>query len=321
MMNTRYNTRTCRATKEGFAEGLLAVAIENSRVTGLGGDITASVGMNLFAEHFPDRFFSLGIAEQNAVGVAAGMALEGLIPVFSTYGVFSALRTTDQIRISLCYNGVHAIIGGAHAGISVGSDGATHQALEDLAIMRVLPGMTVLSPCDATQTALAIRAAVEQCQGPVYLRYGRSSVPDFTLPDEPFVVGKGVIMHEGEHACIIATGHLVWEALQAAYALEQTGIITRVVNLHTIKPLDMNLVTECAARFPLIITAEEHQIAGGLGGAVAEVMAECPASGRLIRVGIHDRFGESGPPEALMTRYNLTASHLIETVRNNLTHA
>lgn len=321
MMEQRYTARSCRSTRDGFAEGLLAAAQENPLIIGLGSDITTSVGMNLFAEQYPERFFSLGIAEQNAVGVAAGLALEGLIPVFSTYGVFAALRTTDQIRISLCYNHVHAIIGGAHAGISVGPDGATHQALEDLAIMRVLPGMTVLSPCDATQTAQAIRAAVNQCKGPVYLRYGRSVVPDFTLPDEPFEVGQGVIMHKGGDACIIATGHLVWEALQAAYAMEQFGIFITVINIHTIKPLDYALIAECAHIFSLILTVEEHQVSGGLGGAVAEVITAFSTRCCLVRVGMKDRFGESGQPEELMERYQLTASHLIQIIRENLHHA
>ena len=179
----QFVNRGDRPTKSGFADGVLLAAQRNPQVVALGADITASVGLDLFAKEFPQRFFSLGIAEQNCIGVAAGMALTGKIPVFSTYGVFAALRTTDQIRISLCYNKVHAIIGGAHAGISVGPDGATHQALEDLAIMRVLPNMTVLSPCDATQTTQSVIAAVEELKGPVYLRFGREAMPDFTTDE------------------------------------------------------------------------------------------------------------------------------------------
>ncbi len=318
MENIRYQAPRCRATKEGFAEGLLAAGRSHTNLVGLGADITASVGMNLFANAFPDRFFSLGIAEQNGAAVAAGLALEGLLPVFSNYGVFSALRCTDQIRVSICYNQLHVIIGGAHAGISVGPDGATHQALEDIAIMRVMPGMTVLSPCDATQTAMATVAAITQCNGPVYLRYGRSVVPDFTPPESPFTVGKGEVLHQGHDICIVATGHLVWEALQAAYALQKTGIGCRVVNMHTIKPLDHELIVECAREFPVIITAEEHQVTGGLGGAVAEVVAETGSGCKVVRVGMPDRFGESGQPEELMEKYGLTAANLINLIHHQL---
>jgi transketolase len=320
-MNDIIQSRGCIPTKQGFGEGLLTMAREHPELVGLGADITASVGMNLFAETFPERFFSLGIAEQNCAGVAAGLALEGFLPVFSTYGVFAALRAADQIRISLCYNNLHVIIGGAHAGISVGPDGATHQALEDLAIMRVLPNMTIFSPCDATQTAAAVKAAVHDCQGPVYIRFGRNPLPDFTSPEQPFVKGKGDILNEGDHACIIATGSMVWEALQASYALRQAGIRCRVVNMHTIKPLDAHMVIDCAASFPFIVTAEEHQIAGGLGGAVAEVVASSPTPCRVIRIGIEDIFGESGQPEELMLKYGLTANRIIHTIKKALKDA
>jgi transketolase len=316
MGNNKYHSRSCRSTKEGFAAGMLHAAGLNEKLIALGADITTSVGLDSFAATFPERFFSMGIAEQNCVGVAAGLSLEGYVPVFSTYGVFAALRTTDQIRISLCYNNLHAIIGGAHAGVSVGPDGATHQALEDIAIMRVLPNMTVFSPCDATQTMQAILAAILECRGPVYLRYGRSSVPDFTTLEQPFIPGQGQIMHEGDDVCVIATGHLVWEALQAAYALEGAGISCRVVNIHTIKPLDENLLVECAARFPLMVTAEEHQVAGGLGSAVAEVITDTPHHCRVIRVGMKDCFGESGQPDELMEKYGLTKTNLINTIVN-----
>lgn len=317
-MNTTFQNRGNRATKEGFAEALELAGALYPNMVGLGADITASVGMDQFARRFPERFFSLGIAEQNCIGVAAGLALEGLLPVFSTYGVFSALRTTDQIRISLCYNNLHVIIGGAHAGISVGPDGATHQALEDVAVMRVMPNMTVLSPCDAMQTKLALFAAAEQCKGPVYVRYGRSAVPDFTSQELEFRVGKGQILHEGKDACIIATGHLVWEALQAAGALALQGIGCRVVNLHTIKPIDTDLMAECTARYPFLVTAEEHQIAGGLGSAVAEVVTGCPKPVPVVRIGMQDRFGESGTPGELMEKYGLTARHLIQAVKERL---
>jgi transketolase len=262
--------------------------------------------MKLFADEFPERFFSLGIAEQNCVGIAAGMALSGKIPVFSTYGVFAALRTTDFIRISLCYNNLHAIIGGAHAGISVGPDGATHQALEDIAIMRVLPNMTVISPCDATQARIATVQAINECYGPVYFRFGREPVPDFTGEDQKFEIGKSDIIHEGNDATIIATGHLVWEALLAAKALAEKGLQVRVLNMHTIKPIDKEAIIKAARETGRIVTAEEHQVAGGLGGAVAEIVSEnFPVPVHFI--GMPDCFGESGSPGELMEKYGLTS--------------
>lgn len=305
-MENRYINRSDKPTRTGFGEGVRDAARINPSVVGLGADITASVGMNLFADEFPERFFSLGIAEQNCIGVAAGMALSGKIPVFSTYGVFAALRTTDFIRISVCYNNLHVIIGGAHAGISVGPDGATHQALEDIAMMRVLPNMTVISPCDATQARIATMKAIQEWTGPVYIRFGREAVPDFTLQDQKFEIGKSDLLHEGSDATIIATGHMVWEALQAAYALKEKGIHIRVLNMHTIKPLDVDAIIQAAKDTGLIITAEEHQVTGGLGGAVAEVVAQnYPVPVKFI--GMPDCFGESGKPSELMEKYGLTS--------------
>jgi len=312
MMN--YSNRGDRPTKSGFAEGVVKAAGLYAEIVGLGADITASVGMDQFAKKYPERFFSLGIAEQNCVGVAAGLALSGKLPVFSTYGVFAALRTTDQIRISLCYNQVHVIIGGAHAGISVGPDGATHQALEDIAIMRVLPNMTVLSPCDATQAALAVMAAVQQVKGPVYLRFGREAVPDFTTEELSFIVGKGQTMLEGSDVTVIATGHMVWEALQAAEQMKADGISVRVINLHTIKPIDKELIAKAARETGAIVTAEEHQVLGGLGGAVAEVVAvTTPVP--MEFVGMPDCFGESGKADELMDKYGLRAINICEALR------
>lgn len=298
-----------KPTKSGFGEGLLEAGKKHQNIVGLGADITASVGMNLFAESFSERFFSLGIAEQNAVGVAAGLALSGKIPFFATYGVFSALRTTDQIRISVCYNNVHAVICGAHAGISVGPDGATHQALEDIAIMRALPNMTVLSPCDANQTHLATLAAVEQANGPVYLRFGREAVPNFTGLDMQFELGKAQLLNDGEDIAIIATGHMVWEALVASQLLAEKGIYALVLNIHTIKPIDSKAIIAAAQKARCVLTAEEHQITGGLGGAVAEVLCkEYPVI--MDMVGMPNCFGESGKPEELMKKYGLTADEI-----------
>ncbi|MFC2101783.1 transketolase family protein [Bacteroidota bacterium] len=313
-MSKRFINRGDKSTKEGFGEGLRAAGIRHPEVIAIGADITTSVGVNLFANEFPDQFISLGIAEQNCISVAAGLALEGKVPVFATYGVFAALRTTDQIRVSVCYNNLHVVIGGAHAGLSVGPDGATHQALEDIAIMRVLPNMTVLSPCDATQTKIAIEHAIHRITGPVYVRFGRASMPDFTSANQQFEVGKGQLLHPGKDVTIIATGHMVWEALQAAYHLLEEKIHARVINMHTIKPIDREIIVKAAKETGAVITAEEHQVTGGLGGAVAEVLArECPVPMRFI--GMPDSFGESGEPKELMNRYGLTSQKIITAVK------
>ena len=308
-----YTNKGNKPTKTGFGEGVLAAAQKDNRVVGLGADITNSVGMNLFAEAYPERFFSMGIAEQDAVATAAGLALSGKKPVFSTYGVFAAHRANDQIRISVCYNNVHVVIGGAHAGVSVGPDGATHQALEDIAAMRVLPNMTVISPCDATQAKIATEKAILECDGPVYVRFGREAVPDFTAEDQEFEIGKAQLMHEGDDITLVATGHEVWEALEAAHMLEHLNITTRVINMHTIKPLDGEILIKAAEDTRLIFTIEEHQIAGGLGGAVTEFLAENHPI-RVCRIGMNDRFGESGQASALVHKFGLDAAGIVHRV-------
>ena len=308
-----YRNKGNKPTKIGFGEGVLAAAQKDNRVVGLGADITASVGMNLFAEAFPERFFSMGIAEQDAVATAAGLALSGKIPVFSTYGVFAAHRANDQIRISVCYNNVHVVIGGAHAGVSVGPDGATHQALEDIATMRVLPNMTVISPCDATQAKIATEKAILECKGPVYVRFGREAVPDFTSEKQDFEIGKAQLMREGSDITLVATGHEVWESLEAAHMLEHMGISARVINMHTIKPLDGEILVKAAEDTRLIFTVEEHQIAGGLGGAVTEFLAENHPI-RVCRIGMDDRFGESGQASALIHKFGLDAAGIVHRV-------
>jgi transketolase len=313
----KYRNRGNRPTKSGFGEGLLEAGQVNENVMALGADITGSVGMDLFAREVPDRFFSMGIAEQNCIGIAAGLALSGKIPVFATYGVFAAMRTTDFIRVSVCYNQLHVVIGGAHAGISVGPDGATHQALEDLAIMRVLPNMTVLSPCDATQTKLATIAAIEQIKGPVYLRFGRAPVPDFTEANDGFTPGKAQLMLPGDDISIIATGHMVWEAIYAQEQLAKKGISSRVINVHTIKPLDEAIVIQAAKETGRIISAEEHQVNGGLGSAVAECLARnYPVP--MAFVGMPDSFGESGEPRELMDKYGMSGDQIIKSAESLL---
>jgi len=312
-----FTIKQFKPTRFGFGEGLKELGGKYPEIVAVGADITSSVSMNFFKDEFPDRFFSFGIAEQNIMGVAAGLALGGKIPFAATYGVFSALRTTDQIRVSICYNNLPVKIGGAHAGISVGPDGATHQALEDIAIMRVLPNMTVLSPCDATQTRLATIASVEQVNGPVYIRFGREPVPDFTTEELPFEIGKGQILKDGTDITIIATGHLVWEALQAAYELEKQNINSRVINIHTIKPIDTDLIIKAAKETGAIVTAEEHQIYGGLGSAVAEVLVKnAPVPVHMI--GMKDKFGESGKPDELMQKYEMKAEHIVSAVKKML---
>ena len=309
-----FNNRGNRPTKTGFGEGLLDAGTRFPSVVCIGADITASVGCNLFADAFPERFVSLGIAEQNCAGVAAGLALEGKIPVFSTYAVFAALRAADQIRVSVCYNNLHVIIGGAHAGVSVGPDGATHQALEDMAIMRVLPNMTVLSPCDATQARQAVTAAIEQCCGPVYIRFGREAMPDFTSHGMAFTIGQAQRLLDGNDVTIAATGHMVWEALQAAEILAAEGIRARVLNFHTIKPIDEEAIIAAAKETGLIVTAEEHQVTGGFGSAVAEVAVRYHPV-RMAMIGMSDRFGESGHPRQLLEKFGLTADAIARKCR------
>ncbi len=306
-----------KPTRTGFGEGVKDAAGLNKNVVGIGADITSSVSMNLFAEAFPGRFISLGIAEQNCMAVSAGLGLSGKIPVFATYAVFSAMRTTDQIRISVCYNDVHVVIGGAHAGISVGPDGATHQALEDIAIMRVMPNMTVLSPCDATQARQLTCKAILDLPGPVYIRFGREAVPDFIPEDWDTEIGKAQTLREGRDLAIIATGHMVWVALQAAGILAGNGIDARVINIHTIKPIDEQAIVAAARETGAILTVEEHQVAAGFGSAVAEVVVKnYPVP--VDMVGMNDSFGESGQPAELMEKYGLTAANIAGRAKNLL---
>jgi transketolase len=312
-----FSNKGDKPTKSGFGEGVLDAAKQNPNVVGIGADITKSVGMNLFADAFPERFISMGIAEQNCMAAAAGMALSGKIPVFATYAVFSAMRTTDQIRISVCYNNVHVVIGGAHAGISVGPDGATHQALEDIAMMRVLPNMTVISPCDATQARIATRKAILDLAGPVYIRFGREAVPDFTTADLDFEIGTGQLLKPGNDIAILATGHMVWEALQAAEILERENISARVINIHTIKPIDEEIIIKAAKETGAILTAEEHQVMGGFGSAVAEVLVKNKPV-PMAMVGMEDQFGESGQPAELMKKYGLSAENIYRKAKQLL---
>lgn len=310
-MLEKYKLRQRIATKIGFGKGVVEEADVNNNIIAIGADITKSVSLNFFAEKYPERFVSLGIAEQNCVGVAAGLALSGKIPVFATYGVFASMRPADQIRISLCYNKLHVVIGGAHAGISVGADGATHQALEDIAVMRVLPNMVVLSPCDATQTQIAVKHAIRNLNQPVYIRFGREPVPDFTEINQDFEIGKAQILIDGSDIAIISTGHMTWYALEAAKHLQENNISAMVVNVHTIKPIDRRTLIQVARKTNVILTVEEHQVIGGLGSAVAEVLStEFPVPMRII--GVNDSFGESGTPDELMLNYGLSTQNIVD---------
>ena len=313
----KWTNKGDKPTRHGFGEGVLEAAKINSSVVGLGVDITGSVSMNFFADAFPERFYSMGVAEQNAVGVASGLALSGKTPVFSTYGVFSALRDADQVRISICYNNVHVVVGGAHAGISVGPDGATHQALEDIAVMRTLPHMKVISPCDAYQAKEATIYAINELDGPVYVRFGREKVPNFMDENYPFEFGKAQVLTEGSDITLFSTGHMTWEALQASEILKKENISARVVNIHTIKPIDKAAIIKAASETRAVLTVEEHQINGGFGSAVAEVLAENQPTW-LKRIGMPDTFGESGQPRELMEKYGLVGTNIAQKAREIL---
>lgn len=305
-----------KPTRHGFGEGLVVLGERNPNVVVLGGDITGSVLTSFFKEKFPDRFFSIGIAEANATLIATGLALSGKVPFFATYGAFAACRNTDMIRISMCYNEANVKIGGGHAGISVGPDGATHQALEEIGILRVMPHMTMVVPCDYTQTKKAT-IAVGEMVGPAYLRFGREAVPLFTSEDAPFRLGKADVLRDGKHVALIACGPMVWEALVAAEQLHKEGIEARVINMHTVKPMDVEVVVAAARECGAIVTAEEHQIHAGMGSAVAEIVVK-NAPVPMEFVGVKDTFGGSGDPDDLMIRFGLTWKEIYASAKRAL---
>jgi transketolase len=282
----------------------------------LDADLAKSTLTCLFKDKYPTRFFDMGIAEQNMINTAGGLSLTGLIPFVSTYGVFVSGRAWEQIRTSVCYGELNVKLGGAHGGISVGPDGATHQALEEIAIMRVLPKMTLLVPTDYYETKKAVLAAAK-INGPVYIRFGREKVPVVTTADTPFEVGKAIIMKEGKDLTIVACGIMVAEALDAAEELAKEGINAEVINLHTIKPIDKNALVQSVKKTGCLVTAEEHQLAGGMGSAVLEVIAqEYPVPTEMV--GIKDTFGESGEPRQLMEKYGITSKEILEKSRQAL---
>lgn len=302
-----------RLTREGYGEGLVEAGENNSDIIVIGADITSSVKVDLFKSKFPERFFNIGIAEQNQIGIAAGLSLTGKIPFVTNYGVFLAGRTWDQIRTTICYSNLNVKLGGAHGGISVGPDGATHQALEEISIMRCIPNMKVVVPCDYYETKKATLAAAEM-YGPIYIRFGREKVPVITDDKTPFEIGKAYCLKEGKDVTIIACGAMVYEALKAAEELSAIGISAMVINNHTIKPLDKDTLLEAAKITNAFVTVEEHQIAGGMGSAIAEfIISEYPIPIKMV--GIEDRFGESGDPEDLLMNFGLKSNNIVEAVK------
>ncbi|HMM11318.1 MAG TPA: transketolase family protein [Bacteroidales bacterium] len=306
----KFTVSAHKDTRSGFGDGLLELGRRNQKIVALCADLTGSLKMDAFAKEFPGRFFQTGIAEANMMGIAAGLATGGLIPFTGTFANFSTGRVYDQIRQSIAYSGKNVKICASHAGITLGEDGATHQILEDIGMMKMLPGMTVIVPADYNQTKAAT-LAVADWNGPVYLRFGRPKWPVFTASDAPFVIGKADIVQEGSHVSIIACGHMVWNALQAAAILEEKGISAEVINMHTIKPLDEEAVLSSVKKTRCVVTAEEHQRAGGLGESIAGLLAtHYPAPMEMVAV--NDSFGQSGTPEELLTEYGLDVSDIVE---------
>ncbi|MBZ9779654.1 transketolase family protein [Psychroflexus sp. CAK8W] len=297
-------------TRSGFGAGLAELGKSNPDVVALCADLTGSLKMDEFKNNHPDRFFQIGIAEANMIGIAAGMTIGGKIPFTGTFANFSTGRVYDQIRQSVAYSGKNVKICASHAGLTLGEDGATHQILEDLGLMKMLPGMTVINTCDYNQTKAATIAIAEH-DGPVYLRFGRPKVANFTPEDQTFKIGKAVTLTEGNDVTIIATGHLVWEALEAAKELDEKGISAEVVNIHTIKPLDETAILKSVRKTKCVVTAEEHNMLGGLGESVARTLAlHHPAPQEFVAT--EDTFGESGEPIMLLDKYGLNAKAISE---------
>ena len=304
-------------TRSGFGAGLTELGKNNKNVVALCADLTGSLKMNDFKDNHPDRFFQVGIAEANMIGIAAGMTIGGKIPFTGTFANFSTSRVYDQIRQSVAYSNKNVKICASHAGLTLGEDGATHQVLEDIGMMKMLPHMTVINTCDFNQTKAATIAIAEHL-GPVYLRFGRPKVPNFTDENQKFEIGKAVTLKEGNDLTIIATGHLVWEAMEACKALKEININAEVINIHTIKPLDRDAIIKSIKKTKCVVTAEEHMLNGGLGDSIAQLLSrELPTP--LEMVGVNDTFGESGTPRQLMEKYGLTSSDIVKASKQVLT--
>lgn len=303
-------------SRDGYGHGLVDAGKMDENVVALGADITASVRVDWFQKEFPERFFSVGIAEQDQMCIAAGLALMGKVPFVTNYGVFLAGRAWDQIRTTVCYSNLNVKLGGAHGGISVGADGATHQALEEIALMRCLPNMKVIVPADAIEARKAT-VAIAKTYGPAYVRFGREKVPVVTDEATPFEIGKAYCCKDGTDVAIVACGAMVYEALVAAEKLAKSGISAMVINNHTVKPIDKDTLIEAAKKTKAVVTAEEHQLMGGMGSAVLEVLAQnYPVPARMV--GVEDRFGESGNPDTLMKAFGLTSDHIVEAAKEVL---
>ena len=303
-------------TRSGFGEGILEAGRRNPNVVALTADLAGSLKLNDFMKEFPDRFIQCGIAEANMIGVAAGLTIGGKIPFTTTFANFSTSRVYDQVRQSVAYSGKNVKICASHAGLTLGEDGATHQVLEDIGMMKMLPGMAVVVPCDFNQTKAAT-IAIAEYEGPVYLRFGRPKWPNFTAGDQKFELGKAQVLAEGTDISIIACGHMVWLAVEAAKELAEKGISVDLINMHTIKPLDEAAIIKSLSKTGCVVTAEEHQINGGLGDSVANVAARyCPVPHEYVAV--MDTFGESGTPMQLMEKYGLTKNNIIAAAEKAL---
>jgi len=309
----KYTSTGNKDTRSGFGAGLYELGKVNPNVVALCADLIGSLKMEDFSREFPDRFFQTGIAEANMIGLSAGLTIGGKIPFAGTFAVFATGRVYDQIRQSVAYSNKNVKICASHAGITLGEDGATHQMLEDIGLMKMLPNMTVINTCDYNQTKAAT-IAIANHVGPVYLRFGRPAVPNFTPADQQFTIGKAVKLTEGTQVSVFATGHLVWKALEAADMLEQQGISAEVVNIHTIKPLDEEAIIRSIQKTGCAVTAEEHMMNGGLGDSIAQLVARIhPVP--LEMVAINDTFGESGTPEELMVKYGLDAPSIVKAAK------
>jgi transketolase len=312
----KYTFTEKKDTRSGFGAGLLELGRNNPKVVALCADLAGSLKMDAFIREFPERFFQCGVAEANMMGIAAGLTIGGKIPFTGTFANFSTGRVYDQIRQSIAYSGKNVKICASHAGLTLGEDGATHQILEDIGLMRMLPGMVVINPCDYNQTKAAT-LAIADYEGPVYLRFGRPSWPIFTDPNQKFEIGKAWVMNEGTDVTIFATGHLVWKTVQATEKLEADGISVELINIHTIKPLDEEAVIKSVMKTKCVVTAEEHQVNGGLGDAIANVLARnYPVPMEMVAV--NDQFGESGKPEDLLKKYGLDTPDIIARVQQVL---
>ena len=300
-------------TRSGFGDGLTELGRKNKNILALCADLTGSLKMNDFKNENPDRFFQVGIAEANMMGIAAGMTIGGKIPFTGTFANFSTSRVYDQIRQSIAYSNKNVKICASHAGVTLGEDGATHQVLEDIGMMKMLPNMVVINPCDYNQTKLATIAIAEHI-GPVYLRFGRPKVPNFTSLEQNFEIGKGIKINDGNHVTIIATGHLVWESIKASKKLKELNISSDIINIHTIKPLDEEIIINSIKKTKCVVTAEEHMINGGLGDSVAQLLSrKIPTP--IEMVGVNDTFGESGTPMQLLEKYGLNDNAIVNAVK------